>query len=86
MQNDANFCDISLYKILIGVGGVGHDGWGGVWWVMLGEGYGGSCRGGVVHTGVGWGGWVMVGWGMVDHAGVGSYWGEWGEIIDVIPT
>ena len=53
------------------------DGWGGVWWVMQGVGYGGLCRGGVVHTGVGWGGWVMEGWGMVDHAGVGSYWGEW---------
>ena len=32
MQNDANCCDMSLYKVLFGVG------WGGV---------GGSCRGGV---------------------------------------
>ena len=46
MQNDVNCCDISLYKILIGVGGVGHG------WV----GWGGSWRGGVGHTGVGWGG------------------------------
>ena len=39
MQNDTNCCDISLYKILIGVGGVGH-GW--VGWGMVG------------HAGVGW--------------------------------
>ena len=58
MQNDAN-CDMSLYKVLFGVGGVGHVGvgWGGscgggVGWVM--QGWGGSYRGGV--------GWVMQGW------------------------
>ena len=43
MQNDVNCCDISLYKILIGVRGVGHGwvGWGGsyrgrVGWVIQG--------------------------------------------------
>ena len=54
MQKDANCCDISLYKILIGVGGVGHGwvrgsygvGWGGVG--HGGVGYSGSCRGGVI--------------------------------------
>ena len=56
MQNDANCCDMSLYKVLFGVG------WG--------VGWGGSCRGevglviqgwsGVSHAGVGWG--VMYRW------------------------
>ena len=81
MQNDANCCDVSLYKILIGVGG------GGSWMVWVGW----SWMGGVGHTGVGWGGvwWVMQGWvgyggscrggwGMVGHAGVG--WG--GSVIE----
>ena len=36
MQNDANGCDMSLYKVLFW-GGVGH----------VGVGWGGSCRGGV---------------------------------------
>ena len=51
MQNDANWCDRSLYKVLFW-GGVGHVavGWGGVGHV----GVGGSCRGGVGHAGVGW--------------------------------
>ena len=60
MQNDVNCCDISLYKILIGVGGVGHGwvGWGGSWWG--GVGHGGVGWGMVGHAGVGsyWGEWV----------------------------
>ena len=53
MQNDANCCDMSLYKVLfrVGWGGscsgrVGNLGMG---WVM--QGWGESCRG--------WMGWVM---------------------------
>ena len=44
MQNDANLCDMSLYKVLFGVGG-------GVGGVM--HGWGGSGRGGVGHALVG---------------------------------
>ena len=46
MQNDANRCDMSLYKVLFGMA-----------WVM--QGWDESCRGGVEwvgHVGVGWGG------------------------------
>ena len=43
MQNDANYCDMSLYIVLFGVG------WGGVGWGV-------SCRGEVGHAGMGWGG------------------------------
>ena len=74
MQNDANCCDMSIYKVLVGMG-----------WVI--QGWGESCRGGVGHTGMewvmqGWGGvgcaemgWVMQGWdglyrGGMGHAGV----------------
>ena len=44
MQNDANGCDISLYKVFFGVGwgGVGHVGVG-----LVMHGQGGSFRGGV---------------------------------------
>ena len=45
MQNDANCCDMSVYKVLFGVGCV-MEGWGGVC-------HGGV--GGVCHGGVGWG-------------------------------
>ena len=79
MQNDANCCDISLYKILMWVGGVVMDGWGGVWWVMQGWGWGGvwwvmQGWGGSYRGRVGWVGHGGVGWGMVGHAG----WGHTG--------
>ena len=56
MQNDANCCDMSLYKVLfrVGWGGScrGRVSHAGVGWIM--QGWGGSCRGGVGHVGVGW--------------------------------
>ena len=56
MQNDANCCDMSLYKVLFRVG------WGGSCRGGVGHvGVGGSCRGGV--------GWVM--YGGVGNARVG---------------
>ena len=45
---------------------------GGVGWVMVGWGWGGSCRGGVGHAGVEW---VMLGW--VGHVGVGWIMQGW---------
>ena len=56
MQNDVNCCDISLSKILIGVGGMGH-GWVGVG--LTGVGWYGSYRGRM--------GWVMEGWEKHDY-------------------
>ena len=83
MQNDANFCNRSLYKVLLGVG-QGGSYRGEVGWVMQGwclpkgrhsEGLHeiqGCCS--QKCSGVGW---VMQGWGGsckggVDHARVGG--------------
>ena len=70
MQNDANCCDITLYKVLFGVGWCGHA-W--VVWVIQGRvSYMGEVGyvvwGGVGHSEVGW---VILGWGGVGHARVG---------------